>query len=152
MARSTPFKRIDFPELREIQTRWSDNDTYGHMNNTVHYHLFDTVLNNWLIQKRLLDPLRSDVIGIVVETSCSYFTELAYPQLITAGFGVQRIGSTSVTYRIALFGESQTAAAQGHFTHVLFNRQTRRPQNIPSVWSQALNTILMFNEQKGIQS
>lgn len=142
MKRATPLNRSYFPLLRELPTRWSDNDLYGHLNNTIHYHLFDTVINNWLIENDLLDPGRSEVIGMVVDTGCSYFAELAYPQLITAGFGVERIGRTSVTYRIALFGDSDMAAAQGRFTHVLVNRQTRVPQSIPPVWNQALTSIL----------
>jgi acyl-CoA thioesterase FadM len=38
-----------------ITTRWMDNDPYGHMNNAVHYSLFDTAVNTWLIEQGALD-------------------------------------------------------------------------------------------------
>lgn len=141
MARQTPLHRDDFPVLVNIQTRWSDNDIYGHLNNTVHYKYFDTVLNNWLIEKRLLDPAQSDVIALVVETGCSYFSELAYPQMVVAGLRVKRLGRTSITYNFALFGGGDSAAAQGHLTHVLVDRKSRKTCSIPKSWATALQAI-----------
>ncbi|MES0885156.1 acyl-CoA thioesterase [Roseibium sp. SCP14] len=138
MSRPVPLKRSDFPVTQPLQTRWSDNDIYGHMNNTVHYQLFDTALNMWLIGEGLLEPSRSETIGVVVDTGCSYFAELAYPQPVLAGLRVERLGRSSVTYRIALFGDGETAAAQGHFTQVLVDRKTRRPVPISDRWRDVL--------------
>ena len=45
----------DYRAFRTITTRWMDNDTYGHMNNVVHYSLFDTAVNGWLIEQGVLD-------------------------------------------------------------------------------------------------
>jgi len=132
-----------------VQTRWSDNDVYGHLNNTVHYKLFDTVLNLWLIENRLLDPAHSDVIALVVETGCTFFAELAYPQQIVAGMRTERIGRTSITYRFALFGKADQAAAQGHLTHVLVDRAYRKPRAIPEPWAAALQTIQRLETKSG---
>lgn len=33
-----------------IQTRWQDNDQYGHVNNVVYYSYFDTIINHYLIR------------------------------------------------------------------------------------------------------
>lgn len=33
-----------------IQTRWQDNDQYGHVNNVVYYSYFDTIINQYLIR------------------------------------------------------------------------------------------------------
>ena len=43
-------RRHDFAVLRDLPTRWSDDDTYGHVNNVVHYLMFDTAVNGWLIE------------------------------------------------------------------------------------------------------
>ena len=40
-----PVTRDDFPYVLEIQTRWADNDVYGHVNNVVYYSYFDTLIN-----------------------------------------------------------------------------------------------------------
>ncbi|MBI1495007.1 acyl-CoA thioesterase [Halocynthiibacter styelae] len=138
MPRPTPMSRCDFTVHRRLQTRWSDNDAYGHMNNTVHYQLFDTVINHWLMEQGLLDFRQGEIVGLVVETGCSYFAELAFPQEIIAGIAVEKIGKSSVTYRIALFGQGETAAAQGRFTHVYVDRVSRRPVSFPQNWRDAL--------------
>ncbi|WP_107495595.1 thioesterase family protein [Thalassobius sp. I31.1] len=141
MSRPTPMSRGDFPVHRRLQTRWSDNDAYGHMNNTVHYQLFDTAINHWLMEQGLLDFRQGEIVGLVVETGCSYFAELAFPQEITAGIAVEKIGNSSVTYRIALFGQGETAAAQGRFTHVYVDRVSRRPVSFPQNWRDAFLEI-----------
>ena len=128
MSRPTPLTRDDFPVFRSLQTRWSDNDLFGHMNNVVHYQLFDTAVNEWLIKLGLFDPHNSDIIGFVVETKCNYFSELAFPDRVAAGIRIDHLGTSSVRYGIALFREDEEiAAAQGHFIHVYVDRQTRKP-------------------------
>ena len=77
--RSAPSHRRDYAVFRAIQTRWMDNDIYGHMNNVVHYSLFDTAVNGWLIEEGLVDPAKSERIGLVVETGCRYFAEMSFP-------------------------------------------------------------------------
>ena len=103
MARASPWSRDDFALFRRLQTRWSDNDLYGHMNNVVHYALFDTAINGWLVEKELLDLQNGNIIGLVVETGCSYFSELAFPDKVVAGIRIAHVGTSSVRYEIALF-------------------------------------------------
>lgn len=139
MAKSTPLTREEFMVFRPLQTRWSDNDIYGHMNNVVHYSLFDTAVNGWLIDLELLDPLGGETIGLVVETKCSYFSELKFPDKVVAGIRIGHLGNSSVRYEIALFAnDEETAAAQGHFVHVYVNTKDRKPEPLPKLWRLAL--------------
>ena len=125
-------RRTDFPVLRELPTRWSDDDTYGHVNNVVHYLMFDTAVNGWLIEASGVDIRQLPAIGVVVETSCQYFAELRFPELVTAGLGLEHLGTSSVVYRLALFGQqSQQPAALGRFVHVYVDRETRRSVPVP---------------------
>lgn len=134
--------RTDYRAFRTIQTRWMDNDAYGHMNNVVHYSLFDTAVNAWLIERGVLDIHRGARIGLVVETGCRYFGELAFPDVVTAGLRVARIGTSSVRYEVGLFrNEEVVAAAEGFFVHVYVDRETRRPQPLEPVLRAALETI-----------
>ncbi|MDF1610380.1 thioesterase family protein [Hoeflea sp. YIM 152468] len=142
MTRTPPPIRTDFKIFRELQTRWADNDVYGHMNNVVHYQLFDTAINQWLIETGLLDPLTGAVIGLVVETGCRYHAEAGFPDRITAGISVVRLGGSSVTYAIGLFRNGEeTAFADGRFVHVYINRATRRPVTLPEQWRATLGKI-----------
>jgi acyl-CoA thioester hydrolase len=143
MPRPAPTRRDEYPHSRVLTTRWMDSDPYGHMNNVVHYSLFDTVVNAWLIEKGALDIQKSAVIGLVVETGCQYFAPLTYPEPVTAALRVAHIGRSSVRYEVALFGSaSETAAAQGHFVHVYVEREGRRPvAELPPALRAALDPL-----------
>jgi acyl-CoA thioester hydrolase len=131
-----------YPVWREIATRWADNDAYGHVNNVVHYSWFDTAVNGWLIEAGLLDVETGDPIGLVVETGCRYGAALTYPEPVEIGFGVERLGASSVTYRLGIFAKGATeAAAEGHFTHVYVDRATRRPTKLTVEWRAKLDAI-----------
>jgi acyl-CoA thioester hydrolase len=125
-----------------IATRWADNDAYGHVNNTVYYEWFDTAVNAWLIEAGLLDIELGDPIGLVVETGCSYFSSLSFPGEVEVGIAVERLGSSSVTYRIGVFGAGEREpSAQGQFTHVYVGRDSRRPAPLPEHWRAKLQTL-----------
>jgi acyl-CoA thioester hydrolase len=99
-------------------------------------------VNGWLVEQRLLDIQAGDLIALVVETRCSYFAPLEFPQDVEVGLAVAELGRSSVRYRIGVFaaGGAQ-AAAQGEFVHVLVDRTTRRPVDIPENWRRALEAI-----------
>jgi acyl-CoA thioester hydrolase len=141
MTRPHPHIKSDYAHHHDITTRWMDNDVYGHVNNVIYYSWFDTVVNNWLMARDLLDFQAGDMIGLVVETSCAYFAPLAFPQTVTAGLRVGSVGSSSVRYEVGLFGATDTAAAQGHFVHVYVDRHSRRPRPLPDSWRDALGTL-----------
>ena len=133
--------RTDFKTFEPIETRWADNDVYGHVNNVVYYGFFDTAVNRRLAKAGLLDIEHGDTIGLVVETGCRYHAATAFPDQLEAGVRVARIGSSSVRYEIAIFkaGEA-SAAAEGFFVHVYVDRQTRRPKPLPDAWRAELES------------
>jgi acyl-CoA thioester hydrolase len=134
-------RRADFPVLRSLPTRWSDDDTYGHVNNVVHYLLFDTAVNGWLIEACGVDIRELPAIGLVVETSCRYFAELRFPEVVTAGLALEHLGTSSVVYRLALFGAAEEPAAVGRFVHVYVDRSTRRSVPVPNEIRTALAAL-----------
>ena len=141
--RPVPTTRAHYRAFSTLTTRWIDNDIYGHMNNAVHYQLFDTAVNGHLLEKGVLDLKLGKTVFLVVETGCQYFKELAFPDIITAGIKVSKLGTSSVTYAVGLFsGKENFAAAQGHFVHVNVNRRTRRPSEISSETIKYLNSLM----------
>lgn len=137
--RATPTQRSDYPRFQTITTRWMDNDIYGHVNNVVHYSFFDTAVNRWLIEQGALDIHGGEVIGLVVETRCSYFESIAFPQTVHAGLRVVHLGRSSVRYEVGLFADdAPQSAAVGHFVHVYVDRVTRRPVPLPAALLAAL--------------
>jgi acyl-CoA thioester hydrolase len=125
-----------------ITTRWMDNDVYGHINNVTYYSYFDTVANHYLIHEGGLDIHTASVIGLVVESKCSYLAPLAYPDRLRAGLRVDKLGNRSVTYGIGIFKEGEAqAAAHGYFVHVFVDRQTRKAVAMPERLREALARI-----------
>lgn len=124
--------RADFRMVRTIPTRWMDNDHYGHVNNVTYYSYFDTAVNGWLIEATATDIRDLPAIGIVAETSCRFLQELSFPDEIHAGLACEKLGHSSVIYRVGLFrGEDDGACAVGRFVHVYVDAVTRTVVAMP---------------------
>lgn len=137
-----PEPRSAYRAFRQIATRWMDNDAYGHVNNVVYYSWFDTAVNAYLIERGVLDIHRSETIGLVVETSCNYFSSLAFPEPVDVGIRVARLGTSSVRYEVGVFGAAEMTAAKGHFVHVYVDAATRRPVALPNGLKSVLEGLL----------
>ena len=138
-----PATRGDFRAWQSFSTRWGDNDAYGHVNNTVYYEWFDSAVNGWLVSQGLLDIAGGDPIALVAETRCAFAAPLAYPEPVDVGLAVAELGRSSIRYRIGVFAaNSDTAAAQGEFVHVVVDRANRRPVPIPESWRAKLESIV----------
>jgi len=111
-------RRHEFAHRRPMPTRWHDNDHYGHVNNVVYYAWFDTTVNAFLIEQSGVDIRDLEAVGLVVETGCRYLRPVSFPQQLEIGLAVERLGSSSVTYRLAVFDDGDDAVAIGRFTHV----------------------------------
>ena len=134
----------DFKFVKEITTRWMDNDIYGHVNNVTYYSYFDTIANNYLIEEAGFDIQLSPVIGFIVNSQCHYFASIAYPDKISGAFRVNKIGNSSVEYGVAIFkqGEEQ-ACVYGTMTHVFVDRKTQKPSKIAGELRAALERAMV---------
>jgi acyl-CoA thioester hydrolase len=134
--------REQFRHFLTIPTRWMDNDIYGHVNNVVYYSYFDTAVNQFLIERGVLDIHHGEVVGFVVDSGCSYFSPIAFPDLVHAGIRVAKLGSSSVRYDVALYrNDDPLPAAAGHFVHVYVDRRTQRSAPIPEPVRGVLDAI-----------
>ena len=132
MSAGGQFSRSDYKWFIDLQSRWMDNDAYGHINNVIYYAWFDTTVNRFLVDNELLDYQNDTVHGIVIESKCTYLKEFTYPDVAQAGLKLQRLGNTSVAYDIGLFhvGDDE-AAALGYLVHVYVDTPTRQPVRVP---------------------
>ncbi len=143
-ARPEPGLRRQYAQFMPVQTRWMDNDVYGHVNNVVYYSYFDTVVNRYLIDPGGLDFHNAPIIGIMAETMCRFHRSFAYPEVIDAGLRVGRLGTSSVRYEVGLFGEGEDAArVEGHLVHVFVERATNKPVPIPAGIRAALERLVV---------
>ena len=142
MTRPAPRGRDKYRWWHKASLRWGDNDAYGHVNNAIFYQWFDSAVNQWLIEAGLLDIAHGDPIALVVETGCRYFSALDYPGEVEVGIRVAQLGRSSVTYQLGVFAvNADQAAAEGHFTHVTVDRESRRPVALPEEWREKLQKL-----------
>ena len=141
--RQQPAKRSSFKHFRIIQTRWMDNDLYGHVNNVTYYSYFDTIINRYLIDPGGLDIHNSPLVGVAVETMCRFHAQITYPEDIDAALRVGHLGTSSVRYELGLFGVGEDEArADGHFVHVFVDRHSMRPAPMTEQMRNALAALL----------
>ena len=130
-ARAEAKPRTAFRHFASFDTRWRDDDRYGHLNNAIYYELFDSAINHLLIDCGILNFESGDHLFLVASSGCDYFSELSYPDKIEVGLAISRLGNSSVTYDLGLFkkGADHTAAT-GFFVHVHVTRDGYRPAPI----------------------
>jgi acyl-CoA thioester hydrolase len=140
--RSGPQSRTAYRAFCPIATRWADNDVFGHVNNATYYSYYDTAVTGWLLDHQFSGKT-SGPMWMVAETGCRFFSEVAFPDRLEIGLRVGRLGSSSVTWELALFREgAEFASAEGLFVHVHVSRETRRPTPIPDAMRDVFNTVL----------
>ena len=134
--------RSNYTFFKDYQTRWRDNDVYGHMNNAVFYEFVDTTINYWLNTSGALLVPNSRIVGLVAHTRCDYFSGMGFPRPVTCGLKLERSGKTSVTYDVGLFrGDEEVSSAQAIFVHVYVDAITRKPVELPTSLKKALASI-----------
>lgn len=139
-----PHTRGAFRHFQQVQTRWMDNDMYGHVNNVVYYAWFDSVITEYLIREGGLDIQAPDSVALyAVETACRFHRSLAFPETIDAALRVGHLGNTSARFEVALFRQTEDkAAASGYFTLVFVDRASNKPTPIPAPMRTCLQRLV----------
>ncbi|KIK00114.1 hypothetical protein K443DRAFT_679394 [Laccaria amethystina LaAM-08-1] len=133
------------------RTRWSDNDQYAHMNNAIYYHLFNSIINTYLIKKCDDSPATSQLIGIVVSSSCQYFSPLSFPQVIHLGLRVNKLGLSSVSFEIAAFKlDESSPAAVGSYTYAFVDRQSKKSTPMGEELKRHLRSLLVGDGESSV--
>ncbi|CCM05378.1 uncharacterized protein FIBRA_07594 [Fibroporia radiculosa] len=137
-------RRSDYVYFLSYRTRWSDNDQYAHINNSVYYHLFDSIINTYLIDHCQLSPTESHLIGLVVSSTCHFFSPLSFPSVVGLGLRVNKLGTSSVTYEVGVFKDGEDApSAVGGYTHVFVDRESRKSAAMGSATRDGLAKLFM---------
>ncbi len=140
--RAVPAPRDGFAIFYSLNTRWADNDIYGHINNVAYYAFFDSVVNRFLIEEGGMRPGHDNVVGFVVSSSADYFSPLTYPQELELGLRVARMGEKSVTWEIGVFAQgAELSSVTGRFTHAFVDRAANKSASIPKNIRQAIDAL-----------
>jgi len=98
----------------------------------------DTAINAWMIAQGF-DPQCDDAIAVCAASSCEYLASASFPETLEVGIGVERLGTTSITWRLGILrpGEDDPIAT-GRFVHVFVDEARRRPMPVPAALRTAL--------------
>ncbi|OAV93305.1 hypothetical protein PTTG_27367 [Puccinia triticina 1-1 BBBD Race 1] len=143
-----------------VQTRWSDNDAYGHMNNTKYYELFDTIVNKFLREEcKEEEPS----MGLVVHSECNYLKPVGFPTRVIVGLATEHIGRSSVVWRVAVWSTRAELAKEegidparlrddligchafGNFVHVFVDQSSRKKTEITQIIRSGASRLLAKN-------
>lgn len=139
MTEYLDWRKEDFPFHTRVETRWGDNDMLGHLNNVVYNRLIETVVVRFTMGPLDIDWQRDPCYPIVVESLCRFHQQLSFPETVTACLRAGRIGGSSVTYEIAIFGEeNERPACTGHFVHVFVDKESQASMQIPDAYRQVI--------------
>lgn len=153
ISRPTPQSRTSFRHFESMSVRWMDCDMFGHVNNVTYYSYFDTAINAYLVRAGALDPLKGQVIGLVAETGCHYFSPLLFPSVLDIGLKVVHVGRSSVCYEPAVFRKGEAVScAHGRFVHVYVDRVTLRPISLTPELRDAILPLAVGTAQHGERS
>jgi len=142
MSRLGPEARVRYAHFVTLTTRWMDNDAYRHVNNVVYYSFFDTAVNQYMLGQGVLDLDASPTVSLVVDTACTFFSPVSFPDVVHCGLRVAQLGSSSVRYEIGIFrNDDLHTAARGHFVHVCCDRATLTPVAMPAALRAALERL-----------
>jgi acyl-CoA thioester hydrolase len=143
--RPGPGHRADYRDFYPVITRWADNDPFGHVNNASYYSYYDSAVTGWLLARGLIG-FEAGPMWMVAETGCRFFSEVAFPQTLAVGMRVARLGTSAVSWELALFRDgADQASAEGLMVHVHVSRETRRPAPIPLELRAAFSPVLVSN-------
>ena len=133
-----------YAQTLSLQTRWKDNDVYGHVNNVEYYSFFDSAINAWLIREGELDIENGDVTGVCAESHCTFKAALTFPETVDIHLRVDDLGNSSVRYGLAITRQgSDELAAEGWFVHVFVDRENRRPTEMPGPLRSSLERLVV---------
>ncbi len=141
------YTKSDFAHFYPHQTRWHDNDLYGHINNVIYYSYMDSAVNRYLIEYGGLDIHHAPIVAYVVHSSCDYFSPLAYPDALELAIAVKKLGNRSVSYCVGIFKQGKVSpSAVGEFVHVFVDRASDRSVAIPCEIRKALQKLEMNHD------
>lgn len=124
--------RSQFRHFTSMPSRWGDHDSYGHVNNVVYHSYYESAVSLFLVEQGTLDIASSPVIGLIVENCCTYFSSISFPDRITIGMRIAKLGNASARYELALFrNDEQAASAAGYIVYVYVDRATNQSTTIP---------------------
>lgn len=115
----------NYPVSISCPVRWGEMDALGHVNNTVYFRYFEDIRIEYFKKLGLEAVTPDQEMGpILAQISCQFLRPVEYPDRVTIGVWVARIGNTSLQMDYEIYSEQhQEVVATGTSVIVLINYQ-----------------------------
>ncbi len=121
----------DFGHVIEIQTRWSDLDALGHVNNTRFFTFDESARLDYFGELMRDDAQFWKGHGLILASiGADFLAQLHHPATVQVGFRIARLGRTSMHSVAGMFVDGR-AVAVTRGVIVWFDYQQQRPLPIP---------------------
>ena len=136
----------DFPLRHHMRVRYSEIDAQGVVFNAHYLTYFDTTINeafrdtdiNWLAEVEL-----SGCDVQLVKSLVEYKAPLHFDEKFEVGAGVSRLGNSSITWSLGVFGQDQELRASGEIVWVYTDLQAKRACPIAPWLRDAVKPLLL---------
>ncbi|MEP7272901.1 MAG: thioesterase family protein [Acidobacteriota bacterium] len=95
--------REDYTYWVEIDVRWGDMDSQGHVNNAVYFTYCESARVELLGKLGIRGKSGGRFGPALVSTTCNFRRQVIYPSRLDVGVSVEAIGGRSFTMKYGLF-------------------------------------------------
>ncbi|HKD04688.1 MAG TPA: thioesterase family protein [Bryobacteraceae bacterium] len=122
-----------FPVIVEIPVLWSDEDSFGHVNNIAYLRWLEAGRVEYLRSIQFFPDGPPDGLGpIVASVTCNFRVALTYPDSIIVGTRITRIGNSSFRMDQRIVSRaSGIIAVDAETTIVSVDYSTGKPVPVP---------------------
>jgi acyl-CoA thioester hydrolase len=131
----------EFPVVIRLPVQWGDQDTFGHVNNTVYFRWMESARLAYTARLGLSDS-KGEIGPILAAIGCNFRRQLKYPDHVQIGARITRLGNSSLTMVHRIYSEAlQAVAADGESTLVIFDYRQQRSTPIPPELRAAIEEL-----------
>lgn len=121
-----------------IQKRFSDIDSFRHVNNVSQQMYFDVGKSDFFDLTLGRGALFAPVRFLAAATNTSYIQQIRFPDEIEVTTEVERIGTKSLTLLQRIVADDGSVRSESRSVMVAFDFEAQRSVPVPDAWREAL--------------
>ncbi|WP_266077921.1 acyl-CoA thioesterase [Haladaptatus caseinilyticus] len=126
-----------FGYTTEIETRYRDFDTMGHVNNAVYATYLEQARLRYF--RDVVDIPMDDISGVVAHLEIDYRRSISLEEEVTVAMRVSELGESSITM-VHEIRAGDDVAATAEVVQVSIDPESGEPRPIPATWRDRIET------------
>ena len=132
----------EYPIVIQMPVVWGEQDAFGHVNNVFFFRWCESARIEYGERLGLLAMHREQNIGpIVAQIGCNFRKPVVFPDNISVGARVTKIGRTSMTMEHLIVSEKLGVVADASSVLVMFDCESGKPHPVPGMLRQVASEM-----------